>query len=223
MLFDAADFCRSFDVSHETFDQLVVYENLLKKWQERTNLVGKASLSSFWERHVIDSAQLINHIPPHRATKHSTLKNTVKNWLDLGSGAGFPGLVIAIMSKIEVDLIEANGKKCDFLRAVIAKTGACAEVHQIRIENYHSNTPIDIISARALAPLPRLLSLSARFFSPSTLAVLHRGQNWQNEIHDTQKYWDFAFQAEPSMTQNRARILKIMHPIAKHIHLSATS
>ena len=212
MVTDAQQFQRIFDVSHETFERLVIYENILQTWQKRMNLVGATSLAHFWHRHVMDSAQLLHHLPHYKP---------ISCWLDLGSGAGFPGLVIAIISNIKTHLIESVGKKCEFLHAVVDATDAPVDIHHTRLENFAPNAPCDIISARALAPLPRLLPQIACFFDSSTIALLHKGQNWQNELTEAQRYWTFAYETHVSITNDKARIIKLMNPIAKNIIANA--
>ncbi len=126
-------------------ERLTIYAERLIRWNTRINLVGAASMADPWRRHMLDSAQLVDHLPA-RATE----------LVDLGSGAGFPGLVLAIISGLRTHLIEADTRKAAFLREAVRLTGASATVHSIRIENLEP-FPVDVITARALAPLPALL------------------------------------------------------------------
>ncbi|MEL0072128.1 MAG: 16S rRNA (guanine(527)-N(7))-methyltransferase RsmG, partial [Rhodobiaceae bacterium] len=169
------------------------YQALLGKWQQKINLVGPATLAQFWERHVLDSAQLLALAGAQRRV-----------WLDLGSGGGFPGLVLAIMladntenaspDTSHVHLVESDRRKSAFLQAVIRETGVPASVHNCRIEVLATDNPpfladIQAISARALADLSHLLDLLAPFFNSSTIALLHKGRDWQDELTRAEKIW----------------------------------
>ena len=152
---DPETFAAQFDVSRETLTRLLAYQALLGRWQQRINLVGPATLDDFWARHAADSAQLL------------ALAGDRRIWLDLGSGGGFPGLVVAIMlaeSGGHVHLVESDGRKAAFLRTVIREVGVPASVHNRRAEELAmageaSLADVQVISARALAPLPDLLEL----------------------------------------------------------------
>lgn len=141
-------------VSRETEERLAAYVDLLRRWQRIKNLVGPSTLDRVWTRHVADSAQLVGLAPDAR------------RWVDLGSGAGFPGLVVAVLlvgrAGARVDLIESNARKCAFLREAVRVTGAPAHVHPGRIEAVLPCVPqpVEIVTSRALAPLPNLLALS---------------------------------------------------------------
>ena len=138
-------------VSRETLELLTVHLDLLRRWQPAINLVGAATLADPWRRHFLDSAQLARHLPGAAA-----------NLADLGSGAGFPGMVLALLGVSGVHLIEADRRKAQFLREVARATGARVGIHAERIERMQG-WPADVITARALAPLPRLLELTQRF------------------------------------------------------------
>lgn len=202
----AEEFAARFDVSRETLARLLGYQALLGKWQKSINLVGPATLDNFWARHAADSAQIIAHAPPR-----------ARHWLDLGSGAGFPALVVAIMlaeiaPQAHVHMIESDRKKVNFLRAVIAETGLTASVHHGRIEAFAATPPealkkIDVVTARALAALPDLLGLIHPFCNPSTVALLHKGRNWREELTLAEEYWKVKAQPIDSQTDSAARIL----------------
>jgi len=204
----ADGFARQFDVSRETLSHLMTYQALLGKWQKSINLVGPATLASFWRRHVADSAQVLAHAPARAET-----------WLDMGSGAGFPGLVLAIMlaekhPTARVHMIESDRKKANFLRTVLADTGIQADVHQDRIEAVGANRPqaladVDVITARALAALPDLLGLMVPFCNSSTVALLHKGRQWQEELTTAQQYWKLQAHHHVSLTDAEARILAL--------------
>ena len=166
-----AVFAEAFKVPRETIHRLSRYADLLAHWQNSTNLVAPATLPSLWSRHFADSAQLRDLAPDARL------------WLDLGSGAGFPGLVIAILQagrpNFRMHLVEANKRKCAFLAEVARETAAPVEVHCARIEALAETTQRlvpEVVSARALAPLPRLLELAAPFFGAKTRGLFLKGR-----------------------------------------------
>ena len=135
------------NVSRETIEKFQLYLTLLEKWQRRINLVSHSTLANAWQRHILDSGQLAAYYPPQTA-----------HILDVGSGAGFPGLVLAIMGGVTVDLVESDQRKAVFLSTVIRELGLPANVHNQRIEIMPNLQP-DVITARALAPVPKLLNL----------------------------------------------------------------
>jgi 16S rRNA (guanine527-N7)-methyltransferase len=179
-------------VSRETLGRLDRYVTLLREWQRVKNLVAPGTLAEIWERHVADSAQLLRLAPQNR------------RWLDLGSGAGFPGLVLAILLAdtpgAHVDLVEANGRKAAFLRAVARETGAPAIVHAERIEDLASRwqPPIDAISARALASLASLCDLAAPLLSRGIPAWLHKGADFSAERAEASHAWTLDLVEHPS-------------------------
>lgn len=190
-------------VSRETAKRLERFVALLNKWQAAENLVAAGTLPDVWRRHVADSAQLVGLFPD---TRH---------WLDLGSGAGFPGLVTAILLAetpgAGVDLIESNSRKCAFLRQVIRDTEAPARVHQGRIETLMKawSEPVERVSARSLARLDRLLSLAEPVLSAGAAGAFHKGQDFEGEIEETAKSWKFDLVSYPSLTDSRGVILDI--------------
>ena len=207
-------FAETYDVSRETLTKLMAYQALLGKWQKSVNLVGPNTLAHFWQRHAADSAQIMRYTP-----STSNTPNAPKTWLDLGSGGGLPGLVLAIMlaeknPAAHMHFIESDRKKAGFLRAVIADTGLTATVHHARIEAMAAAKPpvlaeIDVITARALAPLPDLLGLLVPFCNSSTVALVHKGRNWQEELTASEQYWKLNVTAQLSDTDAAARILEI--------------
>ena len=209
----AQDFAARFPVSRETLARLSSYQALLGKWQKSVNLVGPATLAQFWGRHAADSAQILALAPP-RATY----------WLDLGSGAGFPGLVLAILLAEQapeacVHMVESDRKKANFLRTVVRECGLTAEIHHRRIETVPLDAglpPVDVITARALAALPQLATLMARFFNPSTVALVHKGRDWQEELTRCRQYWKMQAQIHASLTDPAARVIEIseLQPIS---------
>lgn len=190
------------NVSRETFANLKVYADLLEKWNPKINLVSRASLRDLWTRHIMDSAQLMSLAP-----------NPCKTWVDLGSGGGFPGLVIAIMaleagSPKEVILIESDSRKCAFLRTVIRETGAKATVLNQRIEQTDPLSA-DVLTARALADLTDLLGFAERHLSEDGTALFPKGVQWQKELSDAQSLWNFDYRVDTSLTEAGPVILSV--------------
>lgn len=204
----AAAFADHFNVSRETLARLTAYQALLGKWQKAINLVGPATLSQFWARHVADSAQILSLAPKGAET-----------WLDFGSGAGFPGLVLAIMlaetsPQACVHMVESDRKKVNFLRTVLRDTGIAAHVHHARIEALAADRPaalarVDVVTARALAPLAGLLGHMQPFVNSSTVALFHKGREWQEELTPCRKNWNMHVEVHASRTDAAARILEI--------------
>ncbi len=202
---DAESFFEVAHVSRETMDRLTAYESLLKKWQKSINLVSKSTLDNVWGRHFWDSAQL------WRLASEKHLK-----WADFGSGAGFPGLVLAIMAHerpgFQMNLIESDQRKSVFLREVIRETGARAQVHTSRIEAEDTIAaigPCDALSARACAPLDRLLSWSAPYFGPETVAFFLKGVQADEELTVAWKSWTFKVTSYPSQADQQGSVLKV--------------
>jgi 16S rRNA (guanine527-N7)-methyltransferase len=188
-------------VSRETDDSLRRYHALLLKWQDKINLISPGTIKESWDRHFVDSLQLLPFIPPN-----------VKTLYDLGSGAGFPGLVLAIArTDISVTLIESDSKKCAFLQAVSRETGVAVKVQNSRIEAASSALPApDLVTARALASLPELLEMISPWTkgTPNLTAILPKGASFATEIEAAKGAgWKFESQARPSFTAPDARIL----------------
>ena len=188
-------------VSRETMDRLRLYEQLLVKWQRAVNLVSAKTLPDFWKRHALDSGQLIAHIP-----------SDAKTIVDLGSGAGFPGLVLAILladrPDLHVHLFESDSRKGSFLKTVIRETGAPATVHTERCEAANP-MPADVITARAFAPLDRLLTLSEPFWGQNTVFLLLKGQDIDVELTDAAKSWKMRPEKIPSRSHPDGYVLRI--------------
>lgn len=188
-------------VSRETEEDLLRYEMLVRKWQPHINLVANAALTDLWNRHILDSVQLF----PLHADK--------KIWLDLGSGGGFPGIVLAVLLKTSggyMNLIESNSKKASFLRTVIAELDLPADVHCFRIETMVGKikTP-DIITARALAALDPLLGLIQPFMGEKTVSLLQKGRDYQREIAEAHKHWTFDLVKHNSRVDRESVILEV--------------
>lgn len=190
------------DVSRETAARLEIFAELLEKWNARINLVSRGSLGDLWRRHIWDSHQL-----------HALAPEAAGSWVDLGSGGGFPGLVIAILeaeraTPRSVTLIEADQRKAAFLRAVLRETGVQAEVRAERIETVPP-LAADVVSARALAPLPELLGHVHRHLAPGGIALLPKGARAMEEVALARRRWAFDCKQHPSATDPSAVILKI--------------
>jgi 16S rRNA (guanine527-N7)-methyltransferase len=202
---DGAAFADHFGVSRETIDKLSTYEALLRQWQKTINLVAPSTLDTIWSRHFADSAQLLALAPPD-----------ARRWLDLGSGAGFPGLVLAVMladrPDAKVTLVESDTRKAAFLGEVARRTGAPVEIRPERIEKVATQSklgPVDVITARALAPLPRLLELAAPAFSDHTVGLFLKGREAETEVDAARERWTFAGELQPSVTDVSGRIVVV--------------
>ncbi len=196
-----AAFVKELNVSRETLARFDIWQKLLEKWSKKINLVAPGTLQGFWTRHALDSAQLAALVP-----------DSAKLGLDLGSGAGFPGLAIAIMRMqtvpIHMHLVESNAKKAAFLRVCAQETNAPITVICERIEAVPPKA-YDVITARALAPLPKLLQLSDPFADEKTLRLFPKGAEVQKEIDASRRNWTLEVQSIPSITESRATILEI--------------
>jgi 16S rRNA (guanine527-N7)-methyltransferase len=192
------------NVSRETYDKLRAYEALIRKWNPSINLVAKSTLSDVWNRHIIDSAQVY--------AASSGEKSSI--WTDMGSGGGLPGIVIATLTQGEdqqtnITMVESDKRKSVFLRTAIRELGLSnAEVINERIEGAQISIS-DIVSARALAPLTDLFTLSQGFADQNTTFLFQKGKNWASEIEVAQNHWSFEYDAIKSETDSNAVILKI--------------
>jgi 16S rRNA (guanine527-N7)-methyltransferase len=188
------------DVSRETLERLEAFHDLLVKWNTRINLISKRSLSEIWDRHIWDSAQIIKHV------------NQPKNWVDLGTGGGFPGIVVAILLKDagldNVCLMESDQRKAAFLRETIRHLALPARVVTKRIEQALPQNG-EVVSARALAELPLLLGYVHRHLAPSGKALLMKGAAWEKEVEQAQESWSFNLVAHKSSTDPSAAILEL--------------
>ena len=191
------------DVSRETEERLALLVGELRRWQSIKNLVGPRTLDQVWTRHVADSAQLIDHAPD------------ALRWVDLGSGAGFPGLVLAILLRerqgSQVHLVESNARKCAFLRHAARVAGVDARVHEGRLERVVDRLAgeVDVVTARALAPLSDLLAWTRPLLLRGAIGLFPKGREAQAELTEAAKSWTFAAQASPSRTSPEGRILKV--------------
>lgn len=197
------------DVSRETLARLETYVALIRRWQPAQNLVSSQTLSEIWSRHIADSAQLVRLFP-------DDLK-----WVDLGSGAGLPGLVTAILladrPDAKVHLVESNQRKCAFMRTVIRETGAPAIVEEGRIDSVlkRFEAPVDRISARALASLGDLLELAEPLFARGVPAAFHKGADFDGEYAEASKSWSLDLVKHKSMIDPRGFIVEVRSAVRR--------
>lgn len=184
-------------VSRETLDRLTVYLELLERWQQRINLVGATTLADPWRRHILDSGQLWRFWP-----------QGAQVLVDLGSGAGLPGLVLAVLGAPVTHLIESDRRKAAFLREAARACGASVQVHAARIEDV---PPLraDIVTARALAPLPALLGLAERHVQPGTICLFLKGRTAASELTAAHQTWTMNAAREPSLSDPEGQIVII--------------
>ncbi|WP_374575159.1 16S rRNA (guanine(527)-N(7))-methyltransferase RsmG [Phenylobacterium sp.] len=196
---DAAEFARVSGATDAQVADLERYRQLLAEWNEKMNLVGPATLEIFWSRHAWDSAQLLK-ITPDALT-----------WADLGAGAGLPGVVLAILGKgrpgFHVHLVESMAKRCRFLSEVVSELGLPATVHNERAENL--SLDVDIVTARACAPLARLLGYARPYLERGALALFLKGQDVASELEEATRYWKFEADILPSLSDPRGRIVRV--------------
>jgi 16S rRNA (guanine527-N7)-methyltransferase len=187
-------------VSRETWERLVAYEALVRRWNPAINLVSRASLDSLWSRHIEDSAQVFSFCPPAAHT-----------WVDLGSGGGFPGIVVAILAKeqkpdLELTLVESDLRKATFLRQASRELSIEFDVLGERIESL-APRHADVLSARALAPLKDLLEMVQTHRKPDGIAIFQKGEHHLQEIAAARTAWDFDVDIQPSLLDSNAAIL----------------
>ena len=207
--FGPAEFASLAGVSRETLARLKTYAGMLEDWNARHNLVSRASLADVWRRHFWDSAQLMPWIPADAASL-----------VDLGSGAGFPGLVLAELLRdrpIRIVLFEATAKKCRFLEAVAERLGLAVEVRNARVEEAKPEL-FDVVTARACAPLERLLAYAHRFWGPRTVGLFLKGQNVEGELTAARKSWRIKLERHASRSDPTGVILEV-----RELHRAAAS
>jgi 16S rRNA (guanine527-N7)-methyltransferase len=196
---DAASFAERFGATPAQMADLEQLRAMLADWNERMNLVSAGSLAGFWPRHAFDSAQLLRIAP------------TARTWVDIGAGAGFPGLVLAILLKGEagakVHLVESVAKKCRFLEAVVDALALPAQVHNDRAENL--SLKADVVTARAVAPLGRLLAFAKPYLAKGAIGLFQKGRGAEAEIADARAAWRFTCNVIPSLSDPEGRILKV--------------
>jgi 16S rRNA (guanine527-N7)-methyltransferase len=190
-------------VSRETWARLDRFVELLLEWQQTRNLIAASTIPTIWTRHVADSLQLLDLAPE------------AKIWVDLGSGGGFPGLVLACAlaerAGARTHMVESTAKKCAFLQTVVETLGLPAEVHCQRVENFIPAFPSrpDVVTARALAPLPKLLEMAVPLLRRGAVGLFLKGQDVGGELTEASKYWIIGHKLKPSRTDERARIVVV--------------
>ena len=206
MPFGPEDFLAKTDVSRETLARLKAYADLLTDWNARHNLVSKNSLSDLWERHMWDSAQMVPLVPPD-----------ARSLADLGSGAGFPGLVLAAMLPgVAVTLHEATAKKCAFLRAAADRMGLSVSIENARMEEL-PHRAFDVVTARACAPLPLLLEYAHSFVGPNSVCLFLKGQNVGSELTEASKCWKMKASQVASQTDPSGAIVTVRELGSRHV------
>ncbi|MHA1525246.1 MAG: 16S rRNA (guanine(527)-N(7))-methyltransferase RsmG [Alphaproteobacteria bacterium] len=208
-IWTAATIAQHYNVSHETLARLEIYVALLLRWQQTINLIGPGTKGDVWGRHIADALQFVAAAP-----------QTAKIWVDLGTGAGLPGMVlgIALLQRpgFHMHLIEANQRKCAFLRVVAQNTGAPVTIHNRRIEDFDAGpeTPrADVITARALAPLTKLLPLAMPFVWKNTVMLFAKGQDVEGELTEAAISWRIQVDRIPSRVDRQGTILRIKEAI----------
>ena len=196
------DFIKSFDVSRETLKSFCEYEALLSKWNKKINLVSKNTLVDIWERHFLDSGQIIKHV-----------EASGKRWIDVGSGAGFPGLVVALLlrdRKIACDLVlvEKNPKKGFFLNEVIRKLNLSVEVVNDSIDTLEPLNA-DILTARAFSELNNLIEIAFRHRKREGICLFLKGENYRIELDKTLNYWFFDYDVFDSLSSSYGKIIRV--------------
>ncbi|MFI4947610.1 MAG: 16S rRNA (guanine(527)-N(7))-methyltransferase RsmG [Alphaproteobacteria bacterium] len=192
---DPQSFAALSGVSRETVARLEAYAGLLVRWSAHINLVGANTLDDLWRRHFLDSAQLLAHLPPG-----------TQSLIDLGSGAGFPGLVLAIAGVPHVELVEADARKCAFLREASRIAAAPVIIHNSRIEAVAPHA-VDVVTARGCAPLDRLLVLARPFIGPDTVCLFPKGERANQELTAASQAWTMDATCHDSCTDRRGVIL----------------
>jgi 16S rRNA (guanine527-N7)-methyltransferase len=192
---DPQGFAAECDVSRETLARLEAYAGLLLSWSARINLVGANTLADLWRRHFLDSAQLLAHVPAG-----------TRSLIDLGSGAGFPGLVLAILGVSGVELVEADARKCAFLREAARIAAAPVTIRNTRIESVSPHV-VDVVTARGCAALDRLLPLAERFIGPDTQCLFPKGEKAGQELTAARRAWTMDVTCHNSRSDPRGVIL----------------
>ncbi len=194
---DAHGFAEIVPVSRETLARLEAYVELLTRWSARINLVGRDTLADLWRRHMLDSAQLLPLVP-----------DNARSLIDLGSGAGFPGLVLAILGARGVELVEADSRKAAFLREAARISEANVAIRPCRIAAVPRHA-VDVITARALAPLDQLLDLAWPFIAPATICLFPKGERAEQELTVARKRWTMAVSMQASIADPRGVVLHL--------------
>lgn len=198
------DFGAMTGANADVLHRLAAYLDLLRRWQKRINLVGPSTLRDPWRRHFLDSAQLAPLLPTGRPAL-----------IDLGSGAGFPGLVLAAMTPARVDLIESDGRKCAFLAEAARVMGVQVAIHAVRAESIKGQT-FDVMTARAFGPLPELLAYAHGLLAENGRALLLRGRSWRSELTAAERSWTMRVTPVQSRSDPAGMILRFDKLFRRH-------
>jgi 16S rRNA (guanine527-N7)-methyltransferase len=195
------EFARQTAVSRETLEKLKRYQALLEKWQAKINLVSATTLPEIWERHFFDSWQILPHL------------GAAKSVADLGSGAGFPGLVLAACRPdLEVHTVDSDTRKIAFQIDVARELGLKIKFHSARVETLAGKLQVDVVAARALAPLTQLLAWAAPLLAPGGLCTFLKGANYESELTQAKSAWHMSTDIVPSLAETGAALLLIREP-----------
>ena len=200
------NFAEIVPVSRETLARLEAYAALLVRWSARINLVGRNTLVDLWRRHILDSAQLQPLVP-----------DSARSVIDLGSGAGLPGLVLAILGTPGVELVEADSRKCAFLREAARIAEVDVTIRPCRIEAVPPH-PVDVVTARACAPLDRLLGLAEPFLADGTECLFLKGERVEDELTLARKHWTMTVSLRQSVSDPRGVVLRLQQVAREHGH-----
>jgi 16S rRNA (guanine527-N7)-methyltransferase len=190
-----------FNVSRESKTRLEILHELLLKWQSHINLIGPSTKQEIWTRHILDALQLLPLLP-----------TGTKAIADLGSGGGFPGLVLAATQPATVHMFESNGKKIAFLQEALRQMKVAGQAHKLRLDPALSPAvlpKVQVVTARAFAPLTNLLGLAQPFFGSETIGLFHKGQDVDEELTEAAKAWRMRFKKHPSVTDSKSTILVV--------------
>ena len=196
-LLDAQGFAELIPVSRETLARLEAYAALLTQWSARINLIGRDTVADLWRRHILDSAQLRPYVPER-----------ARSVIDFGSGAGFPGLILAILGVPGVELVEADSRKSAFLREAMRITEVAVTLRPCRIEAVPPHR-VDVVTARACAPLDRLLGLAEPFHAPGSECLFLKGERVEEELTLARKHWTMTVSTCQSRSDPRGVILRL--------------
>ena len=206
-MYGPQEFLKDTNVSRETLEKLIHYADALVKWQKAKNLVANSTLDDRWRRHFLDSAQLFSHIRGVHGDKLISI-------VDIGSGAGFPGLVLSIMGLGTAHMVEANGRKCVFMNQIVRATGADAHIHNVRIESFDA-AEIDLIVSRACAKINQLLAWSEPLISKTTELWLLKGEGVEEELTQAKSSWNMKVDRFESLSSETGTVLRLSE-LKKH-------
>ena len=190
-----------FNVSRESKARLMLLHDLLVKWQGHINLIGPSTVQHIWPRHILDALQLLALLPPG-----------IRAIADLGSGGGFPGLVLSATQPATVHMFESNGKKIAFLREALRQMKVGGEAHKLRLDPQITSAAlpkVQVVTARAFAPLTNLLGMAEPFFGSETIGLFHKGEDVDAELTEAAKAWRIRFKKHPSLTDSKSNILEV--------------